>query len=264
MEFFINEQSLHGQYKDVFHFIAALKQFMKIFYFLQEKDTLIYKNSEVFLSRKTVENEFFESSFAQIKDTSLRIAFKNVVYNKTNPKDWKDERVHLENDYYFCHTTKECVTDTTLAEVAERNLQNEGSRLLISFWDSCYKQREILISKENELLENAMELSNACSVEEVGNWVTVNTIVIKNNGEGTILLDTTRFVSTSNHYKGAKIFKETETGYLWYLDTLHETERHFEVFDSVGDFIGSANLVGEIDFEEGKNKPDRKLPKNCL
>ena len=265
MEIFINEQSLHGQYKDVYAFTAALRQFMTMFRCLREREAEMYKNSEVFLSRKAVENEFFQVVFAQMKDVSLKTAFRDLIFNRSNPKDWKNERIHLEGDYYFCHISKTCVTDTTLAEVAERDIQDsESRRLLVSFSDSCYKETEIPVSKDDELLENAVILANASSETEAVDWLNTNTIIVKNNGEGTILENIQRFSPTSNSYKGAKIFKELTSNRLWYLDTLHETKRHFEVFDSLGNFIGSANLQGEIDYEEGKNKSNRKLPKNCL
>lgn len=46
------------------------------------------------------------------------------------------------------------------------------------------------------------------------------------------------------HTRGATVYREKRTGYLWYLDTFHRN--HFEVFDSQG-----KQHLGEADVETG-------------
>jgi len=59
------------------------------------------------------------------------------------------------------------------------------------------------------------------------------------------LLDRTRFQRTSYVQHGKPIFKEVDTGYLWYLDNLHKD--HYEVFNAQRQHIGIADMKGEID-----------------
>lgn len=59
------------------------------------------------------------------------------------------------------------------------------------------------------------------------------------------------------HTRGAQVYKESRTGRLWYLDTLHKD--HFEIFDGTGlTHLGEADrATGQPDF--GKADPS-KLP----
>lgn len=54
--------------------------------------------------------------------------------------------------------------------------------------------------------------------------------------------------------KGAVVYKEIETGCFWYLDTFHRN--HYEVFDSIGNHLGEADIQkGIIDRTKAdKNK----------
>ncbi|NET45282.1 MAG: hypothetical protein F6K15_26845 [Okeania sp. SIO2B3] len=75
------------------------------------------------------------------------------------------------------------------------------------------------------------------------------------NDKQTILRDTNRFESTQKQHDGRKIYKEKETGYLWYVDNLHYGKSaHLEVFDKTGkNHIGESNLEGKIDISKSDN-----------
>ncbi|WP_293139478.1 hypothetical protein [Okeania sp. SIO3I5] len=68
--------------------------------------------------------------------------------------------------------------------------------------------------------------------------------------------DTNRFELTQKQHDGRRIYKEKETGYLWYVDNLHYGKSaHLEVFDKTGkNHIGESNLEGNID----RAKSDQK------
>ncbi|MBQ7080589.1 MAG: hypothetical protein IJM92_13235 [Fibrobacter sp.] len=60
--------------------------------------------------------------------------------------------------------------------------------------------------------------------------------------------------STHKPVKGAVVYEEIETEYLWYKDTFHTGKSaHFEVFNSVGIHLGEASLDGALD----RNKADK-------
>ncbi|MGP1509912.1 MAG: hypothetical protein ACTTIU_05180 [Treponema lecithinolyticum] len=59
------------------------------------------------------------------------------------------------------------------------------------------------------------------------------------------LSDETRFIKTGRHYQNMPIYKEIKTGYYWYNDYFHRTNKaHFEVFDAQGNHIGEASMQG--------------------
>jgi len=62
------------------------------------------------------------------------------------------------------------------------------------------------------------------------------------------LSDETRFIKTGRHYQNMPIYKEIKTGYYWYNDYFHRTNKaHFEVFDAQGNHIGEASMQGILD-----------------
>ncbi len=146
MEIFINEVSLEGQYLNDAEFKEAVIVFKAIFDLINEKikDKQIYKeDSKFFVNYEAVKGSNFNQSLNQIKDKSLKLAFMNVCFNKLNPKEWRKEQVHSSTDLFDCLMSNEqykTVNDTSLAEVAERKLQNTHSKyLLINFINSSFK-----------------------------------------------------------------------------------------------------------------------------
>ncbi|MEG4228730.1 hypothetical protein QUA35_21955 [Microcoleus sp. N9_B2] len=80
MEIFINEVSLEGQYLNDVEFKEAVIFFKAIFDLINEKikDKQIYKDSKLFVNYEAVKGSDFNQSLNQIKDKSLKLAFKNV------------------------------------------------------------------------------------------------------------------------------------------------------------------------------------------
>jgi hypothetical protein len=144
MEIFINELSLHGQYPSQETFTQAVKQFVEVFSCVQEKvkSKEIFKD-EFFADREALISETFKQSFGRITNPQLKDAFRGIIFNKLNPKNWQTERVHSSDDWYNsekCVVQGEFVTDTSVAEIAERKLQKPNKRfLLINFKESQFK-----------------------------------------------------------------------------------------------------------------------------
>ena len=144
MKIFINEVSLEGQYLTDVEFKEAVIVFKAILELINEKikDKQIYEDSKLFVNYEALKGSDFNQSLNQIKDRSLKLAFKNVLFNKLNPKEWRTEQVHSSTDSFECLMINEqykVVNDTSLAEIAERKLQNSSSTyLLINFINSSF------------------------------------------------------------------------------------------------------------------------------
>ena len=248
MEIFINELSLHGQYPSQETFTQSVVQFVEVFSFVQDKvkGGELFKD-DLFITQKALLQETFLQSFERIKDVPLKIAFRSIIFNKLNPRDWRSERLHLSAVLYTsetCLVQDKFVTDTSVAEIAERKLNNSDKKyLLINFNQSQFTNCSTfeVIKEEKEVIElDCIETKDALE-----KWLDIPIEPLD-----IFLRNTTRFSRTNLIFQGKTIFKETQTGYYWYLDNFHKNE--FEVFNSDGIHIGIANMDGIIDFKSAK------------
>ncbi len=243
MEIFINELSLEGQFYSDADFLKAAKEFASIFSLISERKINAFRNELVFLNRELIKNEVFQASFEKIKDKGFKEAFRNIIFNKTNPQDWKPEQIHSSDDIFECKLLKDSfVTSTSLAEVAERNLQKLAvRRVLVNFSNSSFAQSQIITILKNE----AQQIDIGCIDTKIDfeNW-----IGIIQTPADQFLRNTARFRRTGRVYDGKPIYEEIATRYYWYLDNFHKNE--FEVFDNQGKHIGVADLQGVIDYSQ--------------
>ncbi len=180
MEIFINEVSLEGQFLTEAEFRESIKIFNSIFKLINQriKEKKTYKeDSNIYVNYEVIKGSNFNASLNQLKDKSLKTAFINIVFNKSNPKEWRKERLHSLNDLFDCLTTNnnyKDVCDTSLAEVAERKLQNDKQEyLLVNFVKSSFQSTHPLIKncclitivknsdEENQICIDAIESSSA-------------------------------------------------------------------------------------------------------
>ncbi|WP_228056148.1 hypothetical protein [Microcoleus sp. LEGE 07076] len=271
MEIFINEVSLEGQYLNDVEFKQAVIAFKAIFDFINEKikDKQIYEDNKLFVNYEAVKGSDFNQSLNQIKDQSLKLAFKNVLFNKLNPKEWRKEQVHSSTESFDClmiNGQYNVVNDTSLAEIAERKLQNSSSTyLLINFINSSFNLVHphitncclITIVKNNDEV-NCIELDGLDNKSALEDWLehTFNLSCsvydeLSNDpprDEQTILRDKQRFEKTSSRYDGRAIYREVATDRYWYVDNLHfGKSAHLEVFNKDKSHVGEADIKGKID-----------------
>lgn len=280
IEIFINEVSLKGQYSTQKEFEEALKIIKSIFELInllkqQYIDKKTY-STKVLVNHESIKGNNFQSSLNQIKDKSLKRSIINMIFNKVNPKDWQEERIHSEQDNfdYVDGENYKDAKNTSLAEATERQLISSDSKyLLINFIDSCFQcqHQEIIecnsisIVKNNDT-QNQIQLDSIDKKVGLQNWLEVSCQLSQFNYDEsysapptdtqTILRDTNRFERTQSQYDGRIIYKDKETGYLWYVDNLHYGKSaHLEVFDKTGrNHIGESDLEGNID----RAKSDKK------
>ncbi|MFB2918961.1 hypothetical protein [Aerosakkonema funiforme] len=280
MEIFINEVSLEGQYVNDAQFKDAVIAFKAIFDLINEKlkDKQIYKeDSKLYVNYDAMKGSNFNESLNNIKDKSLKQALINVIFNKLNSKEWRKEQVHSATDSFDCLMTNEeykVVNDTSLAEVAERKLQNSSSiYLLINFINSSFNLIHphitncclVTIVKNNDEI-NCIKLDGLDNKYALEYWLehTLNLSCSVYDevssdpprDEQTILREKERFQRTKFRYDGRTIYYEVTTARYWYVDNLHSGKAaHLEVFNQAGSHLGEADLEGNInESKRDKNK----------
>jgi hypothetical protein len=249
MEIFINELSLHGQYPSQETFTTAVTKFVEVFSYIQDKvkSNEIFKD-ELFIDSKALKDEVFKQSFENIKNPQLKVAFKGIIFNKLNPKNWQSERLHSPEVLYTsekCTYQETFVTETSVAEIAERKLQKPQNRfLLINFIESQFNDCFCFnVNKDGHGF--VIELDCVENKEALELWLDLPIPPLD-----VFLRNTVKFVRTSFKQQGATVFQEISTSNYWYIDNLHKNE--FEVFNSNKEHIGVATIGGVM-------KPDSKI-----
>ena len=271
MERFINEYSLTGQYYDKEEFETSLKTLESIFYFINEtvksESKQIFGDISIFVDYKAIQGSNFFASFKN-SNPQIRQRFRDSVFVKSGAKNWDSEQVHSHEDKFFYLSSDEDVhnvSNTSIAEVTERKLQNPNNNyLLVNFINSifCVKHfqhpdiRECfsipIVKNNSEKFPVKLDcLDNKSAIE---NWLREKQILKDPELKG-ILKNIKRFRKIPREGEPNRYF-EISTKRYWYLDELHRN--HFEVFDSTGkNHLGIADLEGNID--ETKKDPSRSI-----
>jgi hypothetical protein len=272
MEIFINEVSLEGQFMTEAEFRDAIKIFNSIFELINQKikDKKLYKeDNNIYANYEAIKGDNFNASLSKLKDKSLRTAFINIVFNKSNPKQWRTEQLHSSQDLFDCLTIDKDyknVCNTSLAEVAERKTQNINKEyLLINFIKSSFKITHphiinccLITVIKNNVEDNQICIDGIDSKPALEYWLEkkLNLSSLEYSldatnppsDEQTLLRDTIKFRKTSFRHDGRFIYCELTTSRYWYVDNFHEGKAaHLEVFDKRGFHIGEADLQGNID-----------------
>jgi hypothetical protein len=255
MEIFINEMSLQGQYPAETNFAQAVRQLIRIFAAVHEKKLTSYKNHDILLNRKAIQDDYFTSSFEQIRDKSLKVAFREIIFNKNNPKDWTTQQKHQSKDVFYCEILDDFVNDTTLAEVAERVFlqEDEKRRVLVHFKASSFQKTPISIFRNDDDLKNPILLDGVETKEDFEKWFNLSPVDPEKWLKTELLFQKTTF-----QVQGKPIYKHLQTGQYWYIDNFHKQQqgnRHFEVFDASGkNHLGEADLNGNLDITKADNR----------
>ena len=260
MQVFLNELSLHEQFYDQTNFKEAIRTFYSIFVALRTKqiDKDIFKSGDLFIKYKAVKDKLFIASLNAIPDRSLADAVKDLLFNRLNAKDWQTEQQHSSHDWFECN--EEVVTDTSMAELAERQIQNRSLLCtLVNF--PCSKFENFSSVKIVKNQENSVDLDCVEDKASLEKWLEENlqlssfeyddSSTIRPTDKQTILRDTSRFASSSRSVQDRRVYKEIKTGYYWYVDNFHSGKAaHLEVFDSQGKHFGESDLEGKINTSE--------------
>jgi hypothetical protein len=259
MKFFINECSLHSQFFTDREFTEAVRVFYSIFIFLNKHNAArtVFKSAYLFINYRALRDELFAGSLKHsLRDKSLALALKNIVFNKHNAIDWNNEQQHsLEDSFDFDNRS---VTGTSMAELAERKLNNlQLLGVLINFPRSKFEHLEIARVFKNKTREIDLEcIEDSRTLEK---WLYKHSLLDIYDESSqepptdsqTVLRDSRRFQATSMPFQqGRKVYKEIKTGYYWYVDNLHIGKAaHIEIFSKNFQHMGEADLQGNIDYK---------------
>lgn len=256
MNLFLNEESLHGQYRDGDVFCEALKQLNSLLnkVFDLNLTKACYLDSTLYL-KPTIGEKLFAAALSIIREKSVRLQFSTLI-DQLQMSPWTSARLHGDGPYK-CHGLDK--TNTSIAEAAERNLRSQISAL-IAFCDSSYSLDPL-----------SVEIPNGCII-------TISTIVDPNglalffqrhlefgvvsydsshhqppHDSQTVLVRKARFRRTSKINHGQTVYLEISTGRYWCVDAKHFGQSaHLEVFDSSRKHISKAKLDGTLIPNSGK------------
>ncbi len=255
MNIFINECSLHSQYHSQDAFLDAVKVFYSVVKRISKskKQSYFFKSSDLFTNFRALKEEIFVKSLNTIPDKSFKVALRNALFNKETVVDWTAKRFHSPEDVFECNG--DIVTDTSMAELAERKLGNdELIAALLNFKNSCYTDcPEVTVVKERK---EEIDLECVESVETLQRWLDRHSLDNRYQESSseppldhqTFLDDRQRFERASCPRQGGRqVYLDKSTGYFWYVDSLHfGNAAHLEVFDKNLNHIGEASLDGVI------------------
>ena len=258
MEVYVNECSIHGQYDNQANFDKALQELFKVLDSLlkQKLDIQSYQD-ESWQVYQAINTEPFVASLNSVRQKGLRVAFLNVINQKLQAKSWQTDRLHSPDELYVYGD--EVVTDTCMAEVAERTIQNaDVLRLLVNFPRSKFTGLSDVKIVKNENDEAVLDCVD--QHDELTEWLETNLQLSRSTydfssstpptDEQTLLINKDLYVKTNNiRVQGRAVYKEIKTDYFWYVDNLHfGPKSHLEVFNSTGSHIGEADLSGCINY----------------
>lgn len=269
MEIFVNECSFHEQLYEQRELVNAFKQFFTLLNQFNQRNAtyMLYHHENLFTIYRVIGSEPLIASLNNLPDKSLRRAVKGVLFNKLNAQDWQNRRVHSSDDFFLC--MDDVVTDTSIAELAERKLQKqEMIGLLLNFPKSKFASlRALEISKNEQILLNLDCLDDKPALTE---WLSEQlqseqfdydpASTVPPTDLQTVLRDGFRFQSTTHYVQGRRVYREIKVEQYWYVDNLHYgLAAHLEVFDHSGSHLGEATLDGQLDVSKRDSRKGLKL-----
>jgi hypothetical protein len=254
IEVFLNERSLHAQFRDVAEVSASLVgvNFLlaRIAELRQEKRVLYDPR---LYNAPTIGSRNFSSCLEHIPDTSARLQFKLLIRQRLRVTDWHAEQLHALCSYVW--EGRE-VVDSSVAELAERSLQNRMG-FLLNFSPSDFPSGHCIEVRKDSgeaailhSVNNGGDLDQWCkSFPKLGLNQYDPTCGRPPLDEETCLVDGGRFQRMRGlRNKERQVYLERRTNLYFCVDSGHRRgDAHLEVFDARGNHIGEASLGGEID-----------------
>jgi hypothetical protein len=257
IEIFVNECSLHEQLHDKQACKDAFQQFFTVINLLnqQKQAYSLYYHDQLFSVYRLMPSTALITSLNTLPDKSLGVAVRNIFFNKLNAKDWQIEQMHSSDDLFLWGD--QFVTDTSMAELAERKLQDvQLLGLLINFPKSKFATLSTVSVTKNELVTSLLDCVDEKATFETWLNEKLQTSLFRYNEVSkdpptdtqTLLRDKKRFTPTSQFVQGRRIYQEEQSGYYWYVDNEHFGRgAHLEVFDKLRRHVGVADLEGLLD-----------------
>ena len=261
MHVFLNERSFRGQFFERKDFQAALARFLTLVErarrAVEQSGGTLWRSSRMELAC-ALELEDLRTSVNRL-GRDFKEQFRDVLYNRANPRPWEPERVHDKTDRFFWiygppAQDGELVCDSSMAELAERTNVN-GSPLGGLLNLEC----AIIAGKKELSIEKAggptVSLSSFSTSDQIDIWIIecgtpppyANNDADPPRDEQTCLMDRTRFVRTGRKNQGRELYLHRTRREYWCVDNLHSGgAAHLEIFDRQGRHFREAALDGTL------------------
>lgn len=140
--FFLNEYSLHGQFKSIREFVPSLKEILKCRDEINKSGYHLYCGREI-SNRYVLDNESFQTCVMKMRQAPDIKRTVMLWISKEGPF-WNDLREHSADDYFECNG-EDIITDTSLGEAAFRIANNRNSST-VSFFPSKYETTPLRVT----------------------------------------------------------------------------------------------------------------------
>jgi len=225
---------------DFVEFIKGIHSVIK--HVQSQQDTSLYYDDEniaIFLQKCS---EIIDESYLQKPENILRQTLGRTARNLKVHKRRESDCIYLQ---WMLDDLSVQLANDILSEIAERcDLYPEETYLLLNFANALSTENEFVsVFKDAKHLRHLpgqfIQIPHVTEQDELEIWL------VTNHQLAFSLLDKIRFQRTSYVQQGKPIFREIDTGHLWYLDNFHKD--HYEVFNAQRQHIGIADLQGKID-----------------
>lgn len=246
MQVFINEKSLQGQYT-AGNVEQGIKIFLSVLNFLDNlKDKGTVFKSTLLFNEQAIRNVHLNAILPLNGD--LLNAF---LLNLKSAGKWESERLHSVGDYF--RWKSEDVSGTSVAEVAERKLQNSSlAGGLLNFSGSTYSAQLQIEIKKNAEVE--VELDCVYNEETLIIWLRKHGLIPQHDAydvnsktpplDDQTVLANPAFEKTIFKNKGRRAYRLIGTNQLWVVDASEGHiigAPHLEVFDEIsGKHLGTS------------------------
>ena len=104
IQVFINECSFHEQLHERSVLVDSFKQFYTLLSLFNQHKVIheLYHHENLFNFYRAMHSEPLSASLNKLKEKSLALAIKGVLFNKLNAKDWQTTRIHSADDLFIC------------------------------------------------------------------------------------------------------------------------------------------------------------------
>lgn len=252
MEFFINELSFEGQLFDNISAqtaVACLVALTDVILY-QIKEGVILK-SDALLYSSIRAGEILTSTIEHFPRELKAIVIRRI-YDSAQIMDWNTSRTQDMEADYFCQVTGRIVSNSSVAEAAERTLLDSRTRYLLNLSPSGYSvvsQAEITKMIQPKI---SCILSCLCSQDALKDLFSLKRLHFDD-----FLRENKDFIKTKFDVQGRAVYRKEATGEFWYLDNFHRN--HFEVFSSTHKHIGEADLEGMMNENTRDSSKDNSL-----
>lgn len=262
MMVFLNELSVHAQFAQDREFETALASLNTLLLKVSEAniEKSSYLDSRIYAQPISLERPF-TAGLATVRDKSIRLLFKRLIYERLAAREWQPERQHEHCAYEWQGAD---ICEWSVAELAER-VHRGAVGFLVSLSPSHFDGVwPIEVQKSGQLI-SVYSLGSAHGFEQ---WCRLHPDLglvpysvhstDPPTDEQTSLVRRSRFQRTARKNQGRTLYLERSSGRLFCVDNLHSGgSAHLEVFSSGGDHVGEASLDCVVD--ESKRDGAKKL-----